>query len=51
MITIPFIFLSFGLLHKTSLLLRYLIELISNMLSTVDWEHIIDKNKDNIQTL
>ena len=21
------------------------------MLSTVDWEHIIDKNKDNIQTL
>ena len=26
-------------------------ELISYMLSTVDWEHIIDKNKDNIQTL
>ena len=26
-------------------------ELISNMLSIVDWEHIIDKNKDNIQTL
>ena len=26
-------------------------ELISNMLSIVDWEYIIDKNKDNIPTL
>ena len=50
------IFLLFDLLDKTSLLLRYLIlganyELISNMLSIVDCEYIIDKNKDNIQTL